>query len=62
MGAYMVQSGLDVTLVGQWSSHVEALKHNGLTVEGSRGTFSVKPTTIHISELDQLSSPLQTLH
>ena len=61
MGAYMVQSGLDVTLVGQWSSHVEALKHNGLPVEGSRGTFSVKPTTIHISELDQLSSPLQTV-
>ena len=61
IGAYMVQSGLDVTLVGQWNSHVEALKQNGLTVEGSRGTFSVNPTALHISELDQLSNPLQTV-
>ena len=57
-GAYLTQSGFDVTLVDNVKEHVDAMNANGLLVTGCRGdhTFQVKAVTP-----DRLSGPLETV-
>lgn len=36
-GAYMTEAGHDVTLVDRWAEHVDAMKADGLRIDGVRG-------------------------
>ena len=41
IGAYLVRSGHDITLVDVVSEHVDAINEQGLTIEGPIDTFTV---------------------
>ncbi len=49
-GAYMARNGVDVTLVEQADDHFEAIRQDGLQIDGI-DTFTVRPTILHPSEL-----------
>ncbi len=50
-GAYMTRAGHDVTLTDRWTEHIDALKANGLTVDGVRGDLHFDVKALHPSEL-----------
>ena len=44
----------DVTLIDPWRQHVEAMRDNGLLLDGSTGAHRVHVNAIHTDELDRL--------
>lgn len=54
LGATMTRSGRRVTLIDQWPEHIEAIKKNGVRVEGTSGDFVVPVTALHIHEVQRL--------
>jgi 2-dehydropantoate 2-reductase len=57
-GTYISQAGYDVTLTDKWQEHIEALRNDGVYVDGVRGEnrFPVKACLT-----SELSEPLDTL-
>jgi 2-dehydropantoate 2-reductase len=49
-GAYMARNGVDVTLVEQSDEHLEAIRRDGLQIDGI-DTFTVRPPVLKPSEL-----------
>jgi 2-dehydropantoate 2-reductase len=51
-GALLAKSGLKVTLYDTWREHIEAIRQNGLRVDGISGDFTIKiPATTEINEI-----------
>lgn len=57
IGADMTRGGLDVTLIDQWPRHVEAMKHNGLTVEMPDRTEHTAVQALHLCEIAEQREP-----
>ncbi|GGO25337.1 ketopantoate reductase family protein [Deinococcus humi] len=57
-GAYMTGAGHDVTLVDRWAEHIDAMKANGLTVDGVRGDLHFDVKALHPHEL---TGPLEAV-
>src|SRR5438874_5895401 len=56
-GGNLAHNGFDVTLVDPWPEHVEAIRKDGLALEGITSDESVvaRPKTLHLTELQHLS-------
>ena len=54
VGADLIRSGLDVTLIEQWPSHVEKMRSDGLTIQTPDETIHVEPRVIHLCEVAEL--------
>lgn len=54
IGADLTGAGLDVTLVEQWPSHVEAMRADGLRIVAPEGELHVRPRVIHLCEVAEL--------
>ncbi len=50
-GAYMIKAGHDVTLIDQWSAHIEKIRKDGLTVTDINGKFTVPAKALHLSDV-----------
>ena len=57
IGAYLIREGYDVTLIDQWSAHVEKIKSQGLKVNDVKGEFTVKAKALHLSDVSHLREP-----
>ena len=57
VGGYLARDGHDVTLIDMWPDHVEQMRTSGLQLTGltEPENFSVKPTAMHITELQSVS-------
>ena len=51
IGGYLARAGRDVTIIDAWPAHVDKIKADGLTVTAMEGTFTARPTALHIGEL-----------
>src|SRR3989442_8849479 len=56
-GAPLARAGYDVTLIGQWRAHVEAMKANGLRVSGTAGDYVVPVAALHLHEAQAVEEP-----
>jgi 2-dehydropantoate 2-reductase len=54
IGADLTRDGVDVTLIEQWPSHVEAMRANGLTIDMAEGPLHVQPRTLHLCQVAEL--------
>src|SRR5579863_6428212 len=56
-GGNLAHNGLDVTLVDPWPEDVEAIRRDGLLLEGvtPEETVVARPKTLHLTELQHLS-------
>lgn len=50
-GAHMTRAGHDVTLTDRWAEHVDAMKADGLFIDGVRGEMTVPVRAAHPAEL-----------
>jgi 2-dehydropantoate 2-reductase len=51
-GALLAKSGVKVTLYDTWRGHIEAIRHNGLRLDGISGDLTIKiPATTEIDEI-----------
>jgi 2-dehydropantoate 2-reductase len=57
VGADLTRAGLDVTLIDQWPSHVEAMRANGVRVEMPEETLTVPVRALHLCEVATLREP-----
>src|SRR5215472_10023721 len=54
----LAHNGFDVTLVDPWPEHIEAIRANGLSLEGVTPEESIvvkSAKTLHLTELQQLA-------
>jgi 2-dehydropantoate 2-reductase len=51
IGAYLTEAGHDVTLIDQWSDHVEKMKKDGLELVERERRFTVPVKALHLSEV-----------
>src|ERR1700728_3045737 len=56
-GGSLAHNGYDVTLIDPWPEHVEAIRANGLSLEGVTPEESIvaHPKTLHLTEAQHLS-------
>ena len=56
-GGNLAHNGFDVTIVDPWPEHVEAIRRDGLSLEGITPEESVvaHPKMLHLTELQHLS-------
>ena len=54
VGGHLSRAGADVTLIDPWPEHIEAIKHNGLKLEGTQGEYLVHPKALHLHEVQSL--------
>src|SRR5438093_3014318 len=54
VGGHLSRAGEDVTLIDPWPDHVEAIKRDGLHLEGTQGEFLVHPRALHLHEAQSL--------
>lgn len=54
IGAYLIREGHDVTLIDQWSAHVEKMKSDGLRLTNIEEDFTVPVRAFHLSEVSNL--------
>ena len=54
VGGHLCRAGHDVTLIDPWPDHIEAIKHNGLQLEGTQGKHLVHPNALHLHEVQSL--------
>ena len=54
IGGYLAEKGQDVTLIDQWSDHVESIKKKGLEIVDRDRNFTVRVKALHLSEVSSL--------
>ena len=56
-GGNLAHNGFDVTLIDPWPEHVEAIRKDGLSLEGISPQESVvaRPKTLHLTEVQRLA-------
>lgn len=54
VGGHLARAGADVTLIDPWPEHVETIKRDGLRLEGTQGEHLVRPTALHLHEVQRL--------
>ena len=56
-GGHLADNGFDVTLIDPWPEHIEAIRSEGLAIEGvSEAEFiRARPKTLHLTEVQQLA-------
>jgi 2-dehydropantoate 2-reductase len=56
-GGHLAHNGFDVTLIDPWPEHVEAIRKDGLAIEGVTAEEYVcaRPKTMHLTEVQQLA-------
>jgi len=56
-GGHLAHNGFDVTLIDPWPEHIEAIRKEGLAIEGvsQEEYVCAKPKTMHLTELQQLA-------
>lgn len=57
IGADLARAGVDVTLIEQWPSHVEAIRRDGLRVVMPDGETVTRIPTLHLCEVATLREP-----
>jgi 2-dehydropantoate 2-reductase len=57
VGGMLARAGHDVTLVDQWTEHIDAIKREGLVVETTTAEYQTQPKALRISELQGVSEP-----
>lgn len=57
VGGYFTRDGHDVTLIDMWPANVDHMREHGLTLTGltEAENFTVKPKTMHLTELQSVS-------
>ncbi|MFZ0216463.1 MAG: 2-dehydropantoate 2-reductase N-terminal domain-containing protein [Candidatus Dormiibacterota bacterium] len=59
VGAWLAHAGLDPLLVDQNADHVAAMRERGLTITGTRGSFT---QPVRASTPDEVQGPLETVY
>ena len=54
IGGHLARAGQDVTLIDPWPDHIEAIKRDGLHLEGTQGEYLVRPRALHLHEVQSL--------
>ena len=56
-GGQLAHNGFDVTLIDPWPEHIEAIRRDGLAIEGvtEEEFVCARPKTMHLTELQHLS-------
>src|SRR5262245_1231904 len=54
LGGHLARVGHDVTLIDPWAEQVEAIRRDGLAVEGPHEPFVVRPAAVHVHEAARL--------
>ncbi|HZU91815.1 MAG TPA: 2-dehydropantoate 2-reductase [Stellaceae bacterium] len=56
-GGHLAHNGFDVTLIDPWPQHIEAIRRDGLAVEGvtAEEFIRVRPKTLHLTEAQSLA-------
>ncbi len=56
-GGQLAHNGFDVTLIDPWPEHIEAIRKDGLAVEGvtEEEFVRARPKTMHLTEVQQLA-------
>jgi 2-dehydropantoate 2-reductase len=56
-GGHLAHNGYDVTLIDPWPAHVEAIRKDGLAIEGitAEEFVRVRPKTLHLTEVQNLA-------
>ena len=57
IGACLSKAKHDVTLIGMWGAHVEAMKANGLRATSTEDEFTVPVKALHLAEVQQIREP-----
>src|SRR4051812_21629366 len=55
VGAQLARAGENVVLIDPWPEHIEAIKRDGMQLEGSQGTHLVRVRAMHIHEVQSLA-------
>src|SRR5574337_1430164 len=57
VGGHLAGNGFDVTLVDPWPEHIEAIRADGLSLEGvtAEETCIVRVPTMHLTEVQELA-------
>lgn len=56
-GGHLAHNGFDVTLIDPWPEHVEAIRKDGLAIEGvtAEEAIRVRPRILHLTEVQHLA-------
>ena len=56
-GGHLAHNGFDVTLIDPWPAHVEAIRKDGLSIEGvtAEEAICARPKTLHLTEVQSLA-------
>ncbi len=54
VGGMLADAGHEVVLIDGWPAHVEAVRQNGLAIEGPDGTTLTRPPILHLGEAQAL--------
>ena len=56
-GGQLAHIGFDVTLIDPWPEHIEAIRKDGLAIEGvtEEEFVCARPKTMHLTEVQQLA-------
>ncbi len=54
VGGHLSRAGADVTLIDPWPEHVEAIRRDGLHLEGTQGHHLAHPKALHLHEVQSL--------
>ena len=54
VGAMLSLAGEEVVLIDGWPAHVEAVRKDGLRIEGPDGVHEARPAILHLGEAQQL--------
>jgi len=61
IGADLTVAGVDVTLIEQWPSHVEAMRANGVRIEMVDSVLETPVRTMHLCEVATLREPFDVV-
>lgn len=56
VGAHLARAGEDVALVDPWPEHIDAIKRDGMRLEGSQGEHVVRVKALHVHEVQSFST------
>jgi 2-dehydropantoate 2-reductase len=54
LGGHLTRAGHEVTLIDPWAEQVEAIRRDGLAVEGPHEPFVARPAAVHLHEAARL--------
>ena len=56
-GGWLAHNGFDVTLIDPWPEHIEAIRRDGLAIEGltQEEFVRARPKTLHLTEMQHLA-------